>query len=99
MTAGLAITAEPVVALNPVPGDHVNVAAPLAVKVVLVPEHIAAGVFTVTVNEGTTVTVEVATGTQPPPPLLLALTVYTVVTEGETATEAVVALPAFALHV
>jgi hypothetical protein len=53
---GLAVTAEPVVALRPVPGDQVNVVAPEAVRVVDVPEQIV-GEFTVTVGVGFTVTV------------------------------------------
>ena len=72
---GFAFTVVPTVLLNPVPGLHAYVAAPLAVKVVVAPAHIAAGVLTVTVNEGTTVTVAVATGIHPPPPPLPEVTV------------------------
>lgn len=53
----------PVVVLNPVAGLHVYVVAPLAVNVVELPEHIAAGdavAFTVGVGVTVTATVFVA---------------------------------------
>jgi hypothetical protein len=53
---GLAITEEPVVVFNPVPGLHENVLAPPAVNVAELPLHIVAE-FTVTVKAGRTVTV------------------------------------------
>jgi len=57
---GLAVTDEPVVALNPVPGLHVYVVAPPAFNTVELPLQIVAGAETVTVGVGFTVTVTVA---------------------------------------
>ena len=66
VTAGLALTEEPIVELKPVEGFHVYVLAPLAVKVTLPPAHIAGeeGV-TETTREETTLTVTVCEPTQP----------------------------------
>lgn len=81
MAAGPAITEEPVVELNPVAGFHVNVAAPLAVKVVLLPEHIAGVVgVTVTTNDATTDTVTVCVPEHPAADV--PVTVYVVVVAG-----------------
>jgi hypothetical protein len=56
-----------VVALNPVAGDQLYVVAPLAVKVVLLPEHIVAEVgLTSVVGVVFTVTVTLAVPEQPP---------------------------------
>jgi len=52
VVVGLALTLAPVVALKFVLGAHVYVVAPLAVKVVELPEHIVAGPDTVTVGVG-----------------------------------------------
>jgi hypothetical protein len=57
--AGFAFTLAPVVALKFVFGDHVYVVAPLAVKVVELPEHIVGGADRVTVGVGFTVTTTV----------------------------------------
>jgi hypothetical protein len=61
------------------------VAAPLAVKLTLPPEHIGAGDdgFTVTVGVVVTVIVTVAV---PLHPLLVPVTVYVVVTDGKAVT-------------
>jgi hypothetical protein len=64
VTVGLAVTLEPVVELNPVPGLHTYVEAPVAVSVVELPLQIVAG-RTVTVGLLTTVTVVVSEFTQP----------------------------------
>lgn len=63
---GLAVTDEPVVALRPVPGLHVYVAAPPALIVVELPEQIV-GVtaVAVTVGVGLTVTRTIAVLIQP----------------------------------
>ena len=55
VTVGFAVTVEPVVALNPVDGDHEYVAAPVAVRVPLKPMQIVIG-LTVTNGKGETVT-------------------------------------------
>ena len=61
---GLAVTVAPVVADNPVAGDHVYVEAPLAVKVVLAPLQIEAGGHVI-IGNGLTVTVTVVVPIQP----------------------------------
>ena len=57
VTVGFAVTVAPVVALNPVDGDHEYVEAPFAKRDTELPEHIIAeeGV-TLTVGNGFTVT-------------------------------------------
>jgi hypothetical protein len=60
---GLAVTAEPLVELNPVPGDHVYVFAPVTVNVVELPTQMVADAA-VKVGNGFTVTVDVAVFTQ-----------------------------------
>jgi hypothetical protein len=79
VTVGLAVTVEPVVALRPVAGCHVKVAAPPAVMVVDVPEQIfgLAGVA-VTVRVPTLITTDVVLLHAP----LLPVTVYVVVEPG-----------------
>lgn len=79
VTVGLAITVEPVVALNPVPGVHVYVEPPVAVKVAESPAQIVA-LFTTGTIEPPIVTVEVAVVVQPSAEA--AVIVYTVVTVG-----------------
>ena len=64
VAAGFAVTVAPVVALNPVAGDHVYVAAPLAVNVPGIPGQIVVE-GTVTTGNGFTVTVTVIVLTQP----------------------------------
>lgn len=64
MTVGLAVTAEPVVALRPVPGVQVYVLPPEAVSVVELPGHSVAE-LTVTVGVGLTVTLDTAVAVQP----------------------------------
>ena len=78
MLAGFAVTVEPVVALNPVPGLQLYVVAPLAVSVVDEPEQIVEE-FTFTVGVGLTVRVEVLTALQEP---VVPVTVYIVVATG-----------------
>jgi len=56
---GVAVTLLPVVALRPVPGDHVYVVAPPATNGVVLPEHIELDGVTVTVGVGLTVIVTV----------------------------------------
>ena len=84
------MTLAPVVALNPVAGDHVYVEAPVAVSVVLEPlQMVAAG--TLMVGNGLTVTVTVVVPTQPAAEV--PVTVYVVVVVGFAVTLApVVAL-------
>jgi len=62
LTAGLAVTDEPVVALSPAAGAQVYVLAPLAVRFVPAPpvHMLAAAGVTVTVGVGFTVTTTVA---------------------------------------
>ena len=67
LIVGLAVTVEPVVALKPVDGVHVYVVPPVAVKMVLLPLHIGAGVGAVIVGGGFTVTATVVVLTQPLP--------------------------------
>jgi len=67
VVVGLAVTDEPVVALKPVDGVHVYVVPPVAVKMVLLPLHIGAGVGTVIVGGGFTATATVVVLTQPLP--------------------------------
>lgn len=87
--AGLAVTAEPVVVLNPVAGDQVYVLAPLAVSPAEAPAQIVAE-LAVTVGVGFTVTRQVFVPTQLP---VVPVTVYVVVTVGLAVTLApVVAL-------
>ena len=83
----MAVTDEPVVALNPAAGAHVYVAAPLAVRLVpLPPVHmLATAGVTVTVGVGFTVTTTVASLEQLP---LVPVTVYDVVTVGLAVTVA-----------
>jgi hypothetical protein len=88
---GLAVTALPVVALNPVPGLHVYVLAPLAVKDVDEPEQI---VCEATVKVGVGLTVIVAVAVLVHPEADVPVTVYAVVTVGL----AVTALPVVALN-
>ena len=66
VTVGFAVTVAPVVALNPVEGDHEYVEAPVAKRDTELPEHIIAeeGV-TLTVGNGFTVMVTVAVFVQP----------------------------------
>ena len=65
VTAGLAFTLLPVVALNPVAGDHVNTSAPVTQSTVESPRHIDAELLHgVTTGNGLTVTVTFATDTQ-----------------------------------
>ena len=98
VTVGLAVTVEPVVADNPVPGLHVYVLAPLALSAALPPMQIVAA-LTVTVGLGLTVTVDVAVVVQPAAEV--AVIVYAVVTVGLAVTvDPVVALrPVEGLHV
>ena len=63
--AGLAVTLDPLVELNPVPGDHAYVAAPLADNTAELPEQIVA-LFTIIARLETTVIVAVAVAVQPP---------------------------------
>ena len=67
LIVGLAVTDEPVVALKPVEGVQVYVVPPVAVKMVLLPLHIGAGVGAVIVGGGFTVTATVVVLTQPLP--------------------------------
>jgi len=96
---GLAVTVAPVVALRPVPGDHVYVVPPLAVNDTLPPGQIvgAAGA-TVTVGVGLTVRTTVCVPLQP---VVVPVTVYVVVVVALLVTLApVVALrPVAGLHV
>jgi hypothetical protein len=97
---GVAVTTAPVVALKPVPGDHVYVVAPLAVITTESPPHIPGeGGVTVNVGVGVTVTVTVVESGQPL--ALVPITVYVVVVAGVAVTEApVVELnPVGGLHV
>ena len=64
VTAGLAVTEAPVVALNPVAGVQLYVLAPAAVNVVELPRQMV-GEFTVIVGKGFTVTEVVAVLIQP----------------------------------
>ena len=64
VVAGLAVTLAPVVALNPVAGDHTYVFAPPALSVVEPPVQIA-GELTVTTGAGFTIIVIVAVAVQP----------------------------------
>jgi hypothetical protein len=68
VAVGFAVTEPPVVPLNPVPGLHVYVVPPLAVKVVDVPLHIVAA-GTLTVGMGLTVTTAVVVAVAPAPSL------------------------------
>jgi len=99
VVAGLAVTAAPVVALNPVAGLHEYVVAPLAVRLTgLPPEHIVAeGGVTVTVGVGLTVITTDCVSLQPP---LTPVTVYVVVVAGVAVTPApvVVLRPVAGLH-
>jgi hypothetical protein len=63
--AGLAVTVEPDVELNPVPGLQLYVVAPVAVRIVGEPEQIVEE-FTLTVGVGLTVNVDVFTLLQEP---------------------------------
>lgn len=94
---GLAVTEEPVVALNPVAGVHVYELAPLAVSVVDCPLQIVAEV-TDTTGSGFIVTVTCADAVHP---FEVPVTVYVVVDAGFAVTdEPVVALnPVAGLHV
>lgn len=64
VAVGLAVTLAPVVALNPVAGDHAYVDAPLAVSIALAPSQIVAGAHAITGN-GFTVTVAVVVPVHP----------------------------------
>ena len=66
LIVGLAVTDEPVVALNPVEGVQVQVVPPVAVKMVLLPLHIGAGVGAVIVGRGFTATITVVVFIQIP---------------------------------
>jgi len=61
------VTDDPVVALKPDDGVHVYVVPPVAVKMVLLPLHIGAGVGDVIVGGGFTVTATIVVLTQPLP--------------------------------
>ena len=65
MEDGLAVTLEPVVALNAVAGVQVYVLAPPAVSVVDWPLQMGDGVATVTTGSGFTVTVTCAVAVHP----------------------------------
>jgi len=67
LIVGLAVTDEPVVALKPVDGVQMYVVPLVAVKMVLLPLHIGAGVGDVIVGGGFTVTATVVVLTQPLP--------------------------------
>ena len=91
LIVGLAVTDEPVVALKPVDGVHVYVVPPVAVKVVLLPLHIGAGVGAVIVGGGFTATGTVVVFTQPL--LFVPVMVYVELIVGSAVTdEPVVAL-------
>ena len=60
------MTDEPVVALKPVEGVQVYVVPPVAVKMVLLPLHIGAGVGAVIVGRGFTATITVVVFIQIP---------------------------------
>jgi hypothetical protein len=62
---GEAVTTLPLEALNPVAGDHVNVVAPLAVRVVVAPAQMVAE-LTVIVGLDTTLTLIVSVAVQLP---------------------------------
>jgi hypothetical protein len=90
VTVGLTTTTLPVNA----PGFHVYDVAPLAVSVEFPPTHIAVGdALAVTVGLGVTTCVKVIVLVQPN--ALVAVNVYTVVTEGETTTALPVSAPGF----
>lgn len=75
----MAVTEEPVAALNPVEGDHEYVFAPFAVSVVFCPVHKVMFGETVTTGTGFTVTVTCAVAVQP---RASPVTVYVVVDTG-----------------
>ena len=75
----MAVTLVPVVALNPVAGDHIYVLAPPAVKVVFCPVQRETFGETVTTGTGLTVTVTCAVAVHPN---ASPVTVYVVVEEG-----------------
>jgi hypothetical protein len=79
VTVGFAVTLEPLVELNPVPGDQTYVLAPVAVSVVEFPAHMVAEA-TVTVGFDTTVTLVVSEFMQPL--ASVPVTVYCVVEDG-----------------
>ena len=81
---GLAVTDEPVVALNPVAGDHEYVVAPFAVNVADCPRQKLTFGETVTTGAGLTVTV---TCVEPVHPFRSPMTVYVVVLVGLAVTE------------
>jgi PII-like signaling protein len=83
---GAAVTLAPDVADRPVAGDHVYVAAPVAISAVDEPAHIATFVPAVTTGNGLTVTVIVAGAVHPP--LVVAVTVYVAVAVGAAVTVA-----------
>ena len=99
VVVGLAVTDEPVVALKPVDGVHVYVVPPVAVKMVLLPLHIGAGVGAVIVGSGFTATITVVVLTQPL--LFVPVMVYVELIVGLAVTdEPVVALkPVDGVHV
>lgn len=84
VTVGLAVTTDPVVALNPVPGLQLYDVAPPAVRLAFVPEHIVVE-LTLTVGVAFTVTVDDVMELHP---FAVPVIVYTVVPPGEAVTEA-----------
>jgi uncharacterized membrane protein (DUF4010 family) len=84
VAVGVAVTAAPVVADKPVAGDHMYVAAPVAVRAVDEPAHIPTLVPAVTTGNGLTETVVVDEPTHPK--LLVPVTVYVVVADGVAVT-------------
>jgi hypothetical protein len=91
---GAAVTVAPVVADRPVAGDHVYVAAPVAVSTIDKPAHIATFVPAVTTGNGLTVNSRVAK--QPPGSVYVTVVVPSV--PGVTTPEAsIAAMPASAI--
>jgi PII-like signaling protein len=84
LVVGAAVTLGPDVADRPVAGDHANVAAPVAVSTVDEPVQIATSIPAMTRGNGFTMTVTIAGVLHPP--LVIAVTVYVVVTVGVAVT-------------